>query len=97
MQQVGSLEQVRYPVQFSVENPDRPLNRLSTAFRIVLVIPIAIVLSADPPFRAVGSTLLAALPAGPKIPAGCLLPAQGRRALSVLSPASPAAGHEQGV
>jgi hypothetical protein len=33
-----------YPVQFSVDYPDRPLNRLSTAFRIFLVIPIAIVL-----------------------------------------------------
>jgi hypothetical protein len=35
-----------YPVQFSVDYPDRPLNRLSTAFRIFLVIPIAIVLGA---------------------------------------------------
>ena len=33
-----------YPVQFSVEYPDRALNRLSTAFRIFTVIPIAIVL-----------------------------------------------------
>ena len=38
--------QTGYPVQFSVDYPDRPLNRLSTAFRIFLVIPIAIVLSA---------------------------------------------------
>jgi hypothetical protein len=35
-----------YPVQFSVEYPDRALNRLTTAFRIVVVIPIAIVLGA---------------------------------------------------
>jgi Domain of unknown function (DUF4389) len=35
-----------YPVQFSVDYPDRPLNRLTTAFRIVVVIPIAIVLDA---------------------------------------------------
>jgi hypothetical protein len=35
-----------YPVQFSVDYPDRPLSRLSTAFRLILVIPIAIVLSA---------------------------------------------------
>jgi hypothetical protein len=35
-----------YPVQFSVEYPDRALNRLSTAFRIFAVIPIAIVLCA---------------------------------------------------
>ena len=33
-----------YPVRFAVEFPDRPLNRLTTAFRIFTVIPIAIVL-----------------------------------------------------
>jgi hypothetical protein len=33
-----------YPVKFSVEYPDHPLNRLTTAFRIFTVIPIAIVL-----------------------------------------------------
>jgi len=33
-----------YPVQFSVDYPDRPLSRLTTAFRIILIIPIAIVL-----------------------------------------------------
>jgi hypothetical protein len=33
-----------YPVRFAVEYPDRPLNRLTTAFRIFTVIPIAIVL-----------------------------------------------------
>jgi len=33
-----------YPVRFSVEYPDRPLDRLTTAFRIFTVIPIAIVL-----------------------------------------------------
>jgi hypothetical protein len=37
---------MEYPVQFSVDYPDRPLNRLSTAFRIFLVIPMAIVLGA---------------------------------------------------
>jgi hypothetical protein len=35
-----------YPVQFSVDYPDRPLNRLITAFRIFVIIPIAIVLGA---------------------------------------------------
>jgi hypothetical protein len=45
MQQVAYREQTGYPVQFSVDYPDRPLNRLSTAFRIMLVIPIAILLS----------------------------------------------------
>ena len=34
-----------YPLQFSVEYPDRPLNRLSTGLRILFIIPIAIVLS----------------------------------------------------
>jgi len=38
---------VEYPVRFSVDYPDRRLNRLSTAFRIFLVIPIAIVLGAE--------------------------------------------------
>ena len=33
-----------HPVQFSVDYPDRPLNRVSTAFRVFAVIPIAIVL-----------------------------------------------------
>ena len=35
----------RYPVEFSVEYPDRKLNRLTTFFRIFTVIPIAIVAS----------------------------------------------------
>jgi Domain of unknown function (DUF4389) len=34
-----------YPVRFSVDYPDRPLNRLATAFRVFTVIPIAIVLA----------------------------------------------------
>jgi hypothetical protein len=34
-----------YPVRFDVEYPDRPLNRLTTAFRIFTVIPILIVLT----------------------------------------------------
>ena len=33
-----------YPVQFAVDYPDRPLNRLTTAFRIFVAIPILIVL-----------------------------------------------------
>jgi hypothetical protein len=33
-----------YPVQFSVDYPDRPLNRLTSAFRIFAAIPILIVL-----------------------------------------------------
>ena len=35
-----------YPVNLSVEYPDRPLDRLTTAFRIFVVIPIMIVLGA---------------------------------------------------
>jgi len=34
-----------YPVQYDVEYPDRPLNRLTTFFRAFTVIPIAIVLA----------------------------------------------------
>jgi hypothetical protein len=39
-----AIGQPPYPVQFSVDFPDRPLNRLTTFFRIFTVIPIAIVL-----------------------------------------------------
>jgi len=35
-----------YPVEFAVDYPDRPLNRLTTFFRIFTVIPIGIVLGA---------------------------------------------------
>ncbi len=35
-----------YPVSFAVDYPDRPLNRLTTAFRIFTVIPIVIILAA---------------------------------------------------
>jgi hypothetical protein len=34
-----------YPVQFSVAYPDRQLNRLTTAFRVIVAIPIVIVAS----------------------------------------------------
>jgi hypothetical protein len=34
-----------YPVEFSVAYPDRPLNRLTTFFRLFTTIPIAIVLA----------------------------------------------------
>jgi hypothetical protein len=33
-----------YPVQFAVDYPDRPLNRLTTFFRLIVAIPILIVL-----------------------------------------------------
>ena len=66
-----------HPVRFSVEYPDRPLNRLTSAFRIVTVIPIAIVLASiggytggggydaagsDAPTIAIGGTGLLFLP-----------------------------------
>lgn len=35
-----------YPINFAVDYPDRPLNRLSTAFRVFAAIPIGIVLAA---------------------------------------------------
>ncbi|HKV89381.1 MAG TPA: DUF4389 domain-containing protein [Candidatus Dormibacteraeota bacterium] len=34
-----------YPVQFDVDFPERPLNRLTTAFRLVVAIPIVVVLT----------------------------------------------------
>lgn len=34
-----------YPVSFNVDYPDRDLNRLTTAFRIIAAIPIALILS----------------------------------------------------
>jgi hypothetical protein len=38
------MEQPSHPIQFSVDYPDRTLDRLRTFFRIFMVIPIAIVL-----------------------------------------------------
>ena len=38
------MQQETYPVQFTVDYPDRPLDRLTTAFRIFVAIPIVIVL-----------------------------------------------------
>jgi hypothetical protein len=35
----------RYPVEYAVDYPDRDLNRLTTAFRLIWMIPIAIVLA----------------------------------------------------
>jgi hypothetical protein len=40
------MQQATHPVQFSVDYPERPLNRLTTFFRLFTVIPIAIVLGA---------------------------------------------------
>ena len=38
------MEPTPYPVQFAVDYPDRPLNRVMTFFRIFVAIPILIVL-----------------------------------------------------
>jgi hypothetical protein len=38
------MQQVEYPTQFSVDFPDRPLNRVSTFFRLVVAVPILVVL-----------------------------------------------------
>jgi Domain of unknown function (DUF4389) len=40
------VQGVPYPVEFSVEYPDRDLNRLTTFFRLFTVIPIALVAAA---------------------------------------------------
>ena len=40
-----AAQQNVYPVQLTVDYPDRPLNRLSTFFRPITMIPIVIVLS----------------------------------------------------
>ena len=39
-----------YPVQFSVDYPDQPLSRLTTLFRLIMVIPIIIVVALIPGF-----------------------------------------------
>jgi hypothetical protein len=45
--QEGPMEaQAAYPVQLSFEYPDRELNRLTTAFRLIVAIPILIVAGA---------------------------------------------------
>lgn len=38
------MQQAIYPVQFSVDYPDRPLDRVTTFFRLIVAIPILIVL-----------------------------------------------------
>jgi hypothetical protein len=41
-----SAAQAEHPLRFSVDYPERDLNRVTTLFRLVMVIPIAIVLGA---------------------------------------------------
>ncbi|MDQ1486210.1 MAG: hypothetical protein QOJ62_1903 [Actinomycetota bacterium] len=45
-----------HPVRFAVDYPDRALNRLTTAFRIFAVIPIAIVLTSIGGYRGSAGT-----------------------------------------
>jgi hypothetical protein len=40
------MNQAAYPVQFSVDYPDRPLDRVKTLFRPVVAVPILLVLGA---------------------------------------------------
>src|SRR5450755_5059837 len=40
------MRQTEYPAQLSIDYPDRPLDRLSTGFRLLVAIPIAVVLGA---------------------------------------------------
>ena len=51
-----------YPIQFGVDYPEAPLNRLTTFLRIIWIIPIGIVLSqvSGESFAAAGGTLMAA-------------------------------------
>jgi hypothetical protein len=43
------MQPTTYPVRFSVDYPDRPLNRLTTFFRLFVAIPILIVFSTAAP------------------------------------------------
>src|SRR5262245_15336645 len=45
-QRRSDMQPASYPVTLSVDYPDRPLNRVTTGFRIFVAIPIAIVLAA---------------------------------------------------
>lgn len=53
-----------YPLTFAVDYPDRDLNRLSTAFRILTIIPIAILAA----FLEGGSFATNAEPPAPAMP-----------------------------
>jgi hypothetical protein len=46
MNTTTAMQNPNYPVQFSVDYPDRVLNRATTAFRLLAAIPIFIVLAA---------------------------------------------------
>ena len=44
--EAGSMREGAYPVQFEIAYPDRQLNRLTSAFRLIVAIPILIVAAA---------------------------------------------------
>ena len=60
-----------YPVSFSVDYPDRPLNRASSAFRLFTIIPIAIVIGllehANASYRSGGSNDTWFMPIAPPV------------------------------
>jgi hypothetical protein len=73
-----AMQQMEYPVRFSVDYPDRPLDRLSTGFRIFMAIPILIVLGTVSggngwDWSSNGSTRTAAVGAGGLLSLGPLL------------------------
>lgn len=73
---VTSVASAPYPIDLTVDYPDRPLDRLSTAFRLFYAIPILILLSAvSGGYLAVGSstTYAAAGGAGGMLCAGPLV------------------------
>jgi hypothetical protein len=51
---MNTTAQPAYPLTFDVDYPDRPLNRMTNAFRVVMLVPIAIVLGA---LTAVGASV----------------------------------------
>ena len=67
------LDEGRYPVEFAVAYPDRSLNRLTTAFRIIIVIPFLIVAGEATPFSTGRYLQL-----GPALPHNHLLVTLGR-------------------
>ena len=54
-QDIGRSGGDDYPVSFAVDYPDRPLNRLTTFFRVFTVIPIAILMATITGFSVSGS------------------------------------------
>ena len=63
-------QQEEYPVRFTVDYPDRPLDRLTTGFRIFVAIPILIVLGTVSEEEAGTRATRTARPPPPP-PAGC--------------------------